>query len=169
MSFLNESSYVDLYNSAVAAFPNTRKRQHATDPVVIETLSWTPFVGVNTLFIRAEARNETRHYSPMVLFKDVNYKESGVKIIANDGKEYAFAKLSPDDTDVLVRCNCPDFHWRFNYYDWVDQSLYGRCRKPYEATRQHSSHSANPSELPGMCKHVMKVFSALRDAGLFVS
>jgi hypothetical protein len=164
MSFLTESSLTDLYYSAVKAFPKTTKRQHAVDPIIIEELRWTPFKGVKTLFIRAEARNETRHYSPMILFKNVNYDNGRVKIVASDGLEYRFAPLSMEDNDVLVRCNCPDFKWRFNYYDHEDHSLYGRVRAPYESK---GGPPANPQELPGMCKHLMKAVIVLRDAGIF--
>jgi hypothetical protein len=167
MSFLTESSFVDLYNSAVRAFPNTTKRQHAVDPVVIETLSWTPFLGVRTLFVRAEARNETRHYNPIVLFKDVDYDGNAVKIIANDGQQYSFGKLSLEHNDILVRCNCPDFRYRFAWYDHLDHSLYGRTPSKYNALG--TGPPANPLQLEGVCKHIMKMVSALRDSGLFLS
>lgn len=161
----NESSLEELYASAVRAFPRTTKRQHATQPIVIEELRWTPFLGVKTLFIKAEARNETRHYQPMVLFKGVNYGGRGVKIIASDGLEYSFDKLSLENTDVLLRCNCPDFTWRFNYYNWEDASLYGNKRKKYDS---QGGPPANPQQLPGMCKHLMRTVEALRDAGIFM-
>lgn len=164
MLSFREASLPDLFDSAVRAFPRTTKRQHAVDPIIIEELRWTPFVGMKTLFIKAEARNETRHYSPIVLFKNVNYDGEGVRITASDGLEYHFDHLPLEGTDVLVRCNCPDFHWRFNYYNHLEGSLYGRKRSPYES---HGGPPANPLELPGLCKHLMKTMTALRDAGIF--
>lgn len=164
MRLFTESSIEDLYDSAVRAFPRTTKRQHAVDPILIEELRWTPFLGVKTLFIKAEARNEDRHYTPMFLFKNVNYDGREVKITASDGLEYSFDKLSLEGTDVLLRCNCADFTWRFNYYNWDDRSLYGSKRKKYES---QGGPAANPLELPGMCKHLMKATTALRHAGIF--
>jgi hypothetical protein len=164
MDHLNESSVNDLFASAVRAFPYTRMRQHATGPIIIESLRWTPFLGVKTLFIKAEARNEDRHYTPMILFKNVDYDGDGITIIASDGLEYSFDKLSLENQDVLLRCNCPDFYWRFNYYDYIDRSLYGNKRGKYESK---GGLPANPKKLPGMCKHLMKMSEALRDAGLF--
>jgi hypothetical protein len=164
MPLFLESSIEDLYASAVRAFPRTTKRQHAVDPVLIEELRWTPFLGVKTLFIKAEARNEDRHYTPMFLFKNVNYDGREVKIVASDGLEYSFDKLSLENTDVLLRCNCPDFMWRFNYYNWEDRSLYGNKRGKYES---QGGPPANPLQLPGMCKHLMKAATALRHAGIF--
>jgi hypothetical protein len=164
MQLLNESSFNDLYASTVRAFPRTTKRQHAVHPIIIEELRWTPFVGVKTLFIKAEARNEDRHYSSIILFKNVNYNGNQVRIVASDGLTYHFDKLTLEDTDILVRCNCPDFYWRFNYYNHQDKSLYGRVRAPYES---QGGPPANPMKLPGMCKHLMKTVVALKDAGIF--
>lgn len=154
-----ESSTNDLYQSAVDAFPRTTKRQHAIDPVRIVQLSWTPYVGLRTLFIKGLAENQGRNYKPAVLFKDVTYG-TGIPVVVN-GIQYLIEQLSAENNDVLVRCDCPDFYWRFNYYDHVDQSLWGRKRKKYEG---RGLWKANPMEMPGMCKHLMKLMLALRDA-----
>lgn len=161
----NESSLNDLFTSAIRAFPNTTKRQYAVQPIVIETIRWTPFVGMKTLFVKGHARNEDRHYDTIILFKDVDYTNEQVKIKASDGKIYRFAKLSMENTDVLVRCNCQDFKWRFNYYDHLDRSLYGPKRSKYEGI---SGIPANPKQLPGMCKHLMATTKVLNDAGIFL-
>ena len=164
---MQESSINDLYRSAVAAFPGTTRRQHATDPVVITEIRWTPFLGMKTLLVRGLAQNEDREYNTTVLFKGVRYveqKEKGlVPLNANDGKTYFLEQLSLDH-DVVLRCNCPDFYWRFNYFDHVDKSLYGRKRAKYEA--KHNPGSANPMKMPGMCKHLMKLSKALVESGL---
>lgn len=159
-----ESSAEQLYQSAVKAFPKTTLRQHAVQPIVIRELRWTPFVGVRTLFIKGLAQNEEREYATCVLFKDVNYQGNQVKITASDGLQYSFDKLSLENTDVLVRCNCPDFFWRFNYYDKLDNSLYGSKRKKYES----SGPPANPMKLPGMCKHIMKTIKVIGESGVFL-
>src|SRR5690606_33821339 len=116
--FLFESSLEDLYQSSISAFPNTTKRQHAVDPIVITNLKWTPYRGVKTLFVKglAQNRHEGTEYNCLILFKNVNYDGDQVKITANDLKEYSFNKLSLEDTNVVLRCNCPDFYWRFNFF-----------------------------------------------------
>lgn len=159
---MDESSLADLFQSAVDAFPRTTKRQHATDPIRIIEVAWTPFLGLKTLFVKGTARSEAKEYAPIVLFKNVKYGESGVRLQLEDGI-VTFAPLS-EDTQVTVRCNCADFKWRFNFYDHVDRSLYGRVRKPYE---NQGGPPANPEEMPGMCKHLMKLWYALQDSGLF--
>lgn len=162
---LIETSLQDLYDSAVEAFPNTTLRQHATHPVVIKNLTWIPFLAMKTLFLKAIAQNETREYNPIILFKDVRYDRPGVWITASDGKEYRFEQLDPARNDVLVRCNCKDFQWRFNFYNHLDRSLYGRKRAKYES--KGIGPPANPMNLPGQCKHLMKMVKVLDEARIF--
>lgn len=163
--YICESTIPELYDSLVAAFPNTTKRQHSTQPIVIKNLHWTPYKGVKTLFVKGLAQNEEREYNPIILFKNINYKENGVKLIANNGKEYQFAPISLEESEVLVRCNCPDFRYRFSYYNHLDKSLYGRKPKKYESKGVRPP--ANPKELPGMCKHCLKLTEVLRQSGIF--
>lgn len=166
-NYFQETNLQNLFHSAVKAFPKTTRRQHAIDEIRIAHINWTPFLGVKTLFVKGLAQNMENHheYNPMILFKNVSYqqkKENHVQIQANDGKKYIFEKLK--DNDVLVRCNCEDFKWRFNFTDYEDESLYGKVRKKYEA--KYSPGSSNPLEMPGMCKHVMKLMKALTSAGV---
>ena len=162
---IEESTLTDLYKNAVNAFPNTTKRQYATNPIKITNLRWTPFVGLRTLFVRGLAQNENREYNPIIFFKNVKYLDkSGVSLMASDGKEYFLEQLSAKSNDVLVRCNCQDFYWRFNYHDYLDKSLHGNKRKKYEA--KHNPGSANPLEMPGMCKHLMKMMKTLGESGI---
>lgn len=166
---IQESNLHDLYLSTVDAFPNTKKRQHAIDPVQVLEVSWMPFVGVKTLFVKGRVFSEEsgKEYSPMILFKGLNYhakkeNKNWVEIKAKDGKKYVFERIQGND--ILLRCDCADFKWRFNYYDHLDKSLYGRVRGKYEAL--HDPGSANPLELPGMCKHLIKFARILENVGI---
>ena len=166
---LQESNLQNLYTSTVQAFPQTTKRQHAIDPVKIVELNWTPFLGVRTLFVKAlvQSGESGKEYNTLFLFKNVNYniydESKAVRIIAN-GHEHLFERLSLNSTETLVRCSCPDFAWRFNYMDHLDDSLYGRKRKEYQAI--HNPGSSNPLQLPGMCKHLIKCVSAIVELGI---
>ena len=163
MNFL-ESSLSDLYQSAVEAFPKTQMRQHATHDIVITNLHWMPFVGMKTLFIRGLAnQNEGREYSPIILIKKVHFLEKGGRVIKTDGQNYFLEQISFNN-DVLLRCNCADFSFRFNFYDYTDKSLYGRKRKKYESK---GGPPANPMKMPGMCKHLLKLIEVLKNDGIF--
>lgn len=166
MEHLNESSISDLYGSTVRAFPRTTRRQYATQPIIVEELSWTPFLGMKTLFVKSAVRNEDRHYAPIILFKNMNYDGRGAKIKDGNGQLYEFDPISLENTDIVLRCNCADFHWRFNYYNHLDHSLYGRKRTKYESLGL--GPPANPLELPGMCKHLIKTIQILKEHQIFV-
>lgn len=164
---LSETSLNGLYGSSVRAFPGTRMRQNATQTVVVEHLSWVAFKGVGTLFVKAIVKNEGRKNESIVLFKGVKYEDSRkrgfVPVRTSDGKTVFVETISSEKNDVNVRCSCNDFAYRFNYYDHLDKSLFGRKRKKYEGL---GLWEANPSGLPGMCKHLMKVAKVLSEAGI---
>jgi hypothetical protein len=168
--WLTESTLTDLYRSAVEAFPNTTKRQYSTDLVKITELTWLPFIGTKSLFIRGLAQSgETgKEYKPLILFKGVNFHnerdQAGlVEIAASDGQQYLLEKLSLERNEVLIRCPCKDFTFRFSYYDHLDHSLYGRKGRRYVG---QGLWEANPAELPGMCKHLMKLARVIKQSGV---
>jgi len=165
---LQESSYNDLYRSTVDAFPKTKKRQHATDSIKVLEIKATPYVGFKTILFRSSVLNvdEDTRYNCLMLFKNVNYQGKQVKIKTQDLKEYSFDKLSFENTDLLLRCNCPDFRWRFSWYDKIDRSLYGRPPSYYKP--KGTGYAANPMELEGMCKHLIKMAKVLKEYEIFV-
>lgn len=168
LNHICESSLNDLYNTAARAFPNTTRRQHATDPIEISNFRMTPFLGLRTLYIRARATNEDRHYDTAIVFKGVVYHpendRSNLVSIATEGRKYILEQLSLNKSNVLVRCSCNDFHWRFKHFNKEDRSLQGPNRKPYVAI--HNPGSANPMELEGVCKHLMKMMEVLSNSNL---
>jgi len=159
----SESTWPELYQSAVDAFPHTTRRQYAIDPITISELRIVPFLGFRTLFLRTRALNEDREYRPMIVVKNVQYREHRgpgvVELRASDGESYLLEPPALEDHDLILRCNCPDFYWRFNYFDHLDRSLFGRVRRKYEA--KANPGSANPQEMPGVCKHLMKMAQVL--------
>jgi hypothetical protein len=159
-----ESTLLDLYQSTVAAFPHTTKRQFVTDNIKIVDLTWTPYLGVETLFVKGRAVNEGRHYQPLLLFKKVQYYAEKnhpdlVEIVASNDKKYVFEKLQYKKNDVLLRCDCPDFRYRFAFYNAKEHALYGK-------STGEAKGIVNPLELPGMCKHLLKLVTALDHAGI---
>jgi len=162
-----ESSMEELYQSSVDAFPGTTMRQHAVDPIKITNIRWLPYLGVRTLFVKAKARNEERHYNPMVLFKNVQYHNANAQgrvRLATNNRTYFLEQLSLENSDVLLRCQCQDFYWRWVHTNHLDKSLYGRNRKKYEAL--YNPGSSNPDNAPGMCKHLIKLFKILKESGI---
>lgn len=159
---LDETTFAQLYNSTLSAFPNTEYRHNVVDTIKVRNVKFTPYQGLNTLFIRSLAENTEKNteYKIMALIKNINYKTSKdtVKLFDEYGKIYYLEKPKINKNDVLVRCNCQDFMWRFNYYNSVDKSLYGNKRTKYKSK---NIYEANPNKSPGVCKHLMKLFEQL--------
>lgn len=162
---------MDLYGSSIEAFPETSMRQHATHSVRVEHMDWIPFRGVGTLFVKSLSNNDGRKNESIILFKGVKYadeqRKNFVGISASDGKKVYLERLSWEGTDALVRCSCADFRWRFSHWNSMEKSLFGRGHKKYEATNR--PNSSNPEELPGMCKHLMKMAKILAESGIIRS
>lgn len=168
---LQETSLTNLKNSAIEAFPNTTKRQHATDPIKIVRLEWLPYVGTKILFVKGTVKSDSgKEYNPVIVFQGVSYhKNQGegiVEITATDGEDYFLEQLSLENTDVRIRCQCKDFYWRFHHYNYLDKSLFNHNRKPYEA--QGLRPPINPTESEGMCKHLMKMMQVLNESNLVI-
>ena len=160
-----ESSFNDLYHNIEIGFPNTGFRQHATNPIEILELSLLPYRGMKTLYVKGMAKNENRIYFPMILFKKVNFDLSEATITASTGAKYSFGKLSLEHTNVLVRCDCKDFRYRFAYYNSLEKSLYGRVPPKYESLG--TGRIANPKEVSGFCKHCIKLFDVISEYHIF--
>jgi hypothetical protein len=165
-----ESSLNDLYDSAVAAFPHTTKRQYATDSIKIVQVQWIPFLGMKTLFVKGLAQNEGREYNPIIVLKKVAYHEAQgpgvVPLKASDGETYFLERLSGGDTDVLVRCSCDDFRYRFAYYNHLDKSLQGPKPKKYVRVPGSTRPPANPQQREGLCKHLIKLTKILQESSV---
>lgn len=167
---LIETSILDLYKNTTKAFPKTTRRQYATDTVRVERLEWIPFLGMKTLFIKALVKNEGKKYESIILFKNVKFKESEgrrlIKVKMSTGKEIFVEQIESDKNDVLVNCQCKDFYWRFKHFNKIDKSLYGRDRRPYDAIARPDT--ANPMEMAGMCKHLIKMAKIIKESNLLI-
>ena len=167
---LFEATLRELYQSTVDAFPNTTKRQYATDTISISRLEITPFLGMKTLMIKGLAQNEGKEYNPFIVFKQVSYQPKRgrniIEIADMKGEKHFLERLSTENNDVLVRCNCQDFYWRFTHTDHEERCLMGRDRKKYEA--KYNPGSANPLNKEGMCKHLLKLMKILSESKIII-
>ena len=162
---LNESSLGDLERSAVQAFPNTRRRQHTVNTVQISSAELIP--EENALMVKGEARNtsEGTSYNPTIELLGVEYVDepSGqtATFTGTDGNEYHINPLDVNRTQVKVTCTCMDFYWRFAMWNHNDGSLLGP--KPDAYVRKTDTRPpANPTQSPGICKHLMRMMDYLQ-------
>jgi hypothetical protein len=164
--FNEDSTYNQLYTGIVQAFPNTRKRQNATAPVVVSRIEYVPYVNNGVLRVEAEARNGPGRYQPVIQFREVSFAEQGasntVTFRAADGQEYGIVPIRLAGSNIKVRCTCLDFYHRFSMHNHSDGSLAGNPPPPY--VPKGGRPSVNPTQTPGVCKHIIKLVEQLKRA-----
>lgn len=161
-----ESTYNDLDANITTSFPNTRKRQHATNEVRVQQLDLVPYVGTQMLHVRAiTTGNSGQQYQQAIQLLRVKFESAktpeNVEISAVDGKTYYIQPIDLNNHNVKVRCNCLDFYHRFAHYNHSDKSIVGRAPVPYQR-KTTTRPEVNPDHVPGMCKHLIKVVERLR-------
>ncbi len=180
---LTEASVRSLWADATRAFPQTRRRQHVINRVSTREVKWQPFPRLKTLLATSRVIGEQhtgqkrKLYRTNIMFRDVEFSAKarrGMLKITTRGSSprtpkggVFFEKLSFDDS-VRVRCNCPDFRYRFNHETEAEtpSALFGPKAPPYTPPNPERYRGpANPSGLPGVCKHIMNVGLALHKAG----
>lgn len=168
------STIPDLERNIEVGFPRTTKRQHSTDTIRVAQLRIVPYVGTKSIFFKALCLNTDggHKYDTQIFVGGGAQFETGetdetVKFTASNGNEYNMHPVTLTDQYARVRCNCPDFYYRFAHYDHNDQSLWGPAPPPYQR-KTDNRPPVNPDQVPGMCKHLIKTVDALRQAGLVV-
>lgn len=169
---LNElSSVPDLEDNIERGFPETRKRQHATGEVSVSGIQYTPYVGMKMLHVKSRSSSNGHAYQQALQFNGVEFDSAdtpeNATFPAADGSEYHVKPLQLTNHNCKVRCNCLDFHFRFAAYNSQDKSLVGRPPPLYQ--RKTNRPPVNPMQVPGMCKHLLKLVQELQSAGLIAT
>lgn len=166
------STVPDLEDNIERAFPYTTKRQHATGEVNISTIEFIPFVGMKFLHVRSTTLSNGHNYQQALQFQRVQFDEQetpdNISILGNDNQVYHVHPIQLTNHNVKVRCNCLDFHFRFAHYNSPDKSLVGRPPPPY-VRKTTTRPPVNPMQVPGMCKHLLKVVEVLEENGLVIT
>ena len=174
---LYEVTIDQLYRSTLRAFPKTSKRQNSIDMINIESMDWVPYVGMMTLLISSTVRGEgfrnpterkAQTYKTLIVFKNVQYESSSnphnIGLMTKNGDAIYLRPINHLKKDVLVRCACTDFKFRFAPYNKESKALYGRFT-PY-IRKTDTWPSVNPTQAPGVCKHLIKLAHAVKDSGI---
>lgn len=163
-----ELTLPQLHQSAVAAYPLTTKRQHATDELNVGAVKFVPHE--NALMIKAAVTNQNggKTYDTTILIEPVQYvDEDGPQVITftgSDGEDHHIQPIRAHSSQAKVRCNCLDLYWRFANWNFSHGSLLGTKPKAYQPTSNRPD--ANPQQKPGICKHLMKTIETLVHSNL---
>jgi hypothetical protein len=165
---LDEATYNELERRTMTFTPITTKRQWAVDPIQITNMELVVAQESQHLQINATAQSNGKIYQPQILFEDVIYEDSdqndNISFVSATGDTHHIMPIELQRNAVKVRCTCLDFYWRFASQDKTNRALLGKSPPLYQ--KRTDRPPSNPTNAPGVCKHLMKTVVALKDAGL---
>ena len=168
LNLLNETTYAELERNTMTSFPNTKGRQFAVNPIQIVNLELIPHDQSGGLEAKGIANSTGKQYQPQMLFTEVEFQEEdtpeNITFEGPDGSEFHILPISLSNNNVKVRCTCLDFRWRFAIWNDKDGSLYGPGPGVYQKTTDRPP--VNPRQVPGLCKHLLKLAIELKNSNI---
>lgn len=165
--WLNEVSTIpQLDMKARSAFPHTKKRQNDVGSAnVLPQATYIPDTTKGELTINTRtnsSRSGNVHVQRIILYKVqfANPGEGNATQLPDTNIAVHPIKLNADT--ARVACDCMDFRFRFADNNNKDDSLAGEAPPAYQRVPGSNRGPANPTPLPGMCKHLYAVVNQLK-------
>lgn len=166
MTTLNERSFASLQQNTNNFVPPSKKRQNAVQPVQVSRVELVPARPSQALTAKVLVVSNSNKYQTSIMFQDVIYEDGdqsdNTTFTATDGEEYHIVPIDLSKSNVKVHCNCLDFYYRFAPSNNKDDSLLGNPPPPYQR-KTTTRPPVNPQQTPGVCKHLIRAISALRE------
>jgi len=163
--FLVETPYKELESNVLSFKPKTKKRQKAVKPLAVSDLKINAARGVKTLrFIGTVSSSKGGTYKTTIQFNDIDFNSSEFTFEDQNNERYSIKKIDLNKNDVMLRCQCLDFYFRFGFYNWQDKSIFGNKPKKYVRKTDYWP-SVNPDKVPGFCKHIIKMLKDIQSQG----
>lgn len=163
---LDESTYNTLLAKTVASFPTTN-RDATSSAVAVTSIGYIAHPSNGSLEVKA-ATSGSQPYTQHVMFDRVQFAPNSSAISVNglDGSNITIQPIQSTKAQVRVACSCLDFHYRFAVWNYNDGSLIGD--KPPLYQRKTDRPPVNPTQTPGLCKHLIRVVDRLKTDGVVV-
>lgn len=147
------------------------EREVRANRVQVNKVTFTPSQGKSgtQLNVSANIRGTTGlPYVSTIVFQKVQTEPedlpTNITVKGTDGQDIHLTSVSLNGSNVQVRCTCLDFYWRFAVWNHRKNSLYGPPPDPYVKTTERPP--VNPSQKPGVCKHLYKLIQKLKGQGI---
>jgi hypothetical protein len=164
LTAIDEDSTVPQLRQNIEQNFDTNKRQHATGTVSIQGVQFVPFQPEQQMKVLSQTRSNGHNYNTACQFSNVAFQEAPsaqtVTVMGKDGAQHNIVPVVLNTSNVQVSCTCLDFHYRFSAWNATDDSLAGQPPGLYRKTTNRPP--VNPSRVPGMCKHIIKLVDHLR-------
>lgn len=128
----------------------------------IENLDLRYDEGVKTLTFYGTIHSSSSPiaYTMIITFKDVDRVEG---LTDEEIQQGYMPKPSLTDNEVMMRCSCPSYRFRFDDANRRNQAGTGARFAAYHKKTDRAP--INPDHIPGACKHLIEFIGYLQDRG----
>ncbi len=165
-NIVEDATLQHLRNEIERGFPDTKKRQHATNEVTVTKLQYIPRIEADILQINSSTSSTSGNvYKQLIQANGVNFQpdNSGntVSVKDSNGTSHSITPVKLNVNNVGVFCECEDYQKRF-----AEINVSNNCHigpQPAKYVRKTTTRPpANPLNVPGMCKHLIAVTDRLK-------
>lgn len=86
------------------------------------------------------------------------------KVVYNN-KNYWVKKFDLKRQAVSIRCSCEDYYFVWSHANYVNGVQFGGMARPYHRVPGSTRPPKNPTNIPGLCKHISQVIAMLNNNG----
>ena len=161
-----DATIPQLHQHIRQGFPDTKKRQHATNEVSVTKLQYTPIIQQDTLFVDSTTSSSNGNAHKQALeIQNVNFQPvnsgSNVKIKDSSNVEHAVTPAKLNTSNVSVFCDCEDYQMRFAAFNIQNNCHLGPPPARY-VRKTTTRPPVNPLQVPGFCKHLICITQELQ-------
>jgi hypothetical protein len=157
-------------NEAVRYTDSIRKLQYKAGKV--SAIDFKYLIKEKQLYINSQARSSdgSRIYKASIVFKGLPAKKDmeDTFILPYSSKGHGvdfYIKQPTSSTEVMLRCQCPDYYFMWEFWNKQRKALLGPHKKYVRLTPPPPDGRpfVNPSEAPGCCKHLLAMIKMLTE------
>lgn len=138
---------------------------------VTKIVDMNPIPNSHQLVVKGLSQGTKLYQLTMNIFgvqysKDMS-SEFPLSVRLKNGTALFAAQIPVSSARVQVRCSCPDFYYRWWYWNNKNKVLTGPPMPPYVRKTAHYPE-VNPLHIPGACKHIISLTDRLIAARILV-
>lgn len=131
---------------------------------ITKIVDMNPIPSSNQLVVKGLSQGTKLYQLTMNIF-NVRYNKTPdrqfpLNVRLKNGTAMYASQIPVSEAKVQVRCSCPDFYYRWWYYNNKNKVLTGPPMPAY-ARKTKTRPEVNPLHIPGACKHIISLTDRL--------
>ena len=139
-----------LLNNTNLLLPDAIMKGRSAPGMQVLNYKVSNFIGTKTrkVFSAVKSQENPVAYTQILEFNNLDDPEADI--------------VDLDKVKFKCRCSCRNFYFMWGYWDKQNNALSGPSQKKY--TRKTLTRpEVNPSHLPGMCKHIIRLLIVMKE------